>query len=530
MRQRLIAILICLTAFTSLSKADLRKSIQQLQQLLTAIEYLYVDSANVDKLSEAGIRAILKQLDPHSTYADEAEVKAMNENLGGNFQGIGVRYSIETDTLYIISTVVGGPSEKAGIMAGDRIMTVNDSVIAGKKLTTDDIQKKLRGPKGSHVKLGIAREGEKKLVTFDITRDDIPVYSVDAAYMATPTVGYIKVSRFAATTPEEIGQALDKLTAEGLQDLIIDLQDNGGGYLQSAVEMANFFIPANKMIVYTKGRMETPREYRTSHSKKFPGKLVVLTDEESASASEIFAGAIQDLDRGVIVGRRTFGKGLVQRPIELMGGGLVKLTVAHYYTPSGRCIQKPYTNGDNDSYRRDLIDRYNHGELLSADSIHFADSLKYTTENGRTVYGGGGIMPDIFVPLDTTKLSPNHRTLIARGVVSKFVLEYFKDNQKRLKSKYKTFADFDKNFDITNSIVDQLCMRAKADSVELDSADVLYDNELLKMQVKANIAADLFETGAFSQIMNRTNKIFCAGLDIITNDEKYKKIVQDVKQ
>ena len=527
MKKRLLAIAFCIVALVGQTKAQLRTSIQQLQQLITAIEYLYVDTANVEKLSETGIRAILKELDPHSTYADKAEVKAMSENLGGNFQGIGVRYTMETDTLFVISTVVGGPSEKAGIMAGDRIMTVNDSVIAGVKLSTDDIQKKLRGPKGSHVKLGVKRDGEKKLIVFDVTRDDIPVYSVDAAYMATPTVGYIKVARFAATTPEEIGAALDKLTKEGLKDLIIDLQDNGGGYLQSAVEMANFFVPANKKVVYTQGRTERSYEYRTSTGKKFPGRLVVLVDEESASASEIFAGAIQDLDRGVIVGRRTFGKGLVQRPIELAGGGMVKLTVAHYYTPSGRCIQKPYTKGDNKSYSMDIVDRYMRGELLSADSIHFADSLKYTTANGRTVYGGGGIMPDCFVPLDTTKLSPNHQTLIARGVVSKFILEYFKDNQKKLKSRYKTFDAYDNGFEVTNDVIDKLCARAAADSVVLDSADVLYDNQLLKMQLKANVAADLFETGTFNQIMNRNNKIFNAGLDIINDEQKYWKILNN---
>ncbi|MEE1081645.1 MAG: S41 family peptidase [Bacteroidales bacterium] len=530
MKYRIITFLLCLATVLGVKAQELRKSVQQMQQVLTAIQYLYVDTANVEKLSEAGIRAMLKELDPHSTYADAAEVKAMSENLGGNFQGIGIRYSIETDTVYVISTVVGGPSEKVGIIAGDRVITVNDTVIAGKKLTTTDIQRYLRGPKGTEVKLGVMREGEKKLITFNIIRDDIPVYSIDAAYMATPTIGYIKVSRFAATTPEEIADALDKLTAQGLKDLIIDLQDNGGGYLQSAVEMANFFIPADKMIVYTKGRNEGAREYKTSECKKFPGKLIVLIDEESASASEIFAGAIQDLDRGIIVGRRSFGKGLVQRPLELAGGGMVKLTVAHYYTPSGRCIQKPYTKGDNEAYRKELLDRYMHGEYLSADSIHFADTLKYHTENGRTVYGGGGIMPDVFVPLDTTKLSPNHRILIARGIVNKFILEYFRDNQKRLKSKYKTFEAYDKNFEISDKIIDQLCDRARKDSVELDSTDVLYDNNLLKIQVKANIAADLFETGTFSQIMNRNNKIYAAGMDIISNEDKYRRFLQKTEQ
>lgn len=522
MKRILYIFLFCITCCFSV-KADLRTSATTLQQLISAINYLYVDTANVDKLAEAGIKAMLKELDPHSTYSDEAEVKAMEENLGGNFQGIGVRYSIETDTIFIINTVIGGPSEKVGILAGDRIITVNDTVIAGTKLNTTEVQKRLRGPKGSHVKLGIMRDGDKNLIQFDVTRDDIPVYSIDASYMATPTVGYIQVSRFAQTTPEEIGIALDKLTALGMKDLIIDLQNNGGGYLQSAVEMANFFVPAGNLIVYTQGRNEKSRKYYTSNSKKFEGKIVVLVDEESASASEIFAGAIQDLDRGVIVGRRTFGKGLVQRPLDLPNGGMVKLTVAHYYTPSGRCIQKPYQKGKNENYRMDIVERYNRGELLSADSIHFADSLKYTTLNGRIVYGGGGIMADHFVPLDTTKLSPNHRTLVARGIVSKFILEYFRENQKKLQEQYKTFEEFNSGFEVTDKMIDKLCAKAVADSVKLDSTDVLYDNELLKMQCKANIAADLYETGAFSQIMNKNNKIFRAGLDIISNEEKYNK-------
>lgn len=505
--------------------ADIRTSVQQLQQLMTAIQYLYVDTANVDKLSETGIKAILKELDPHSTYLDAEEVKAMNENLGGNFQGIGVRYTMETDTLYIISTVVGGPSEKVGILAGDRIMTVNDSVIAGQKLSNNDIQKRLRGPKGSHVKLGIARDGEKKLIYFDVTRDDIPVNSIDASYMATPTVGYIKISRFAASTTKELKDAMTKLDEQGMKDLIIDLQDNGGGYLQIAVEMANMFIPMNKVVVFTKGRSEMTREYRTSFGQKFGGKLVVLVDEESASAAEIFAGAVQDLDRGVIIGRRTFGKGLVQRPLDLVGGGMVRLTVSHYYTPSGRCIQKPYVNGDTDSYNKDILERYQHGEVFSADSIHFADSLKYSTANGRIVYGGGGIMPDVFVPLDTTKISTNHRTLIAQGVVSKYVLDYFKKNQKALRNKYKNFDDFNSGFSVSNKMIDDLCARAKADSVALDSIDSLYDNNLLKMQIKGNVAADLFESGCYNQVMNFSNKIFTEGLNVITDEKRYKELL-----
>lgn len=528
--KKFLVSLIFIASTINYALADVRTAVRQLQQTMTAIEYLYVDTANSDKLSEVGIRAILKELDPHSTYLTPDEVKAMTEDLGGNFQGIGVRYSMESDTLYIINTVVGGPSEKVGILAGDRIMTVNDSVIAGKKFSNTEIQRRLRGPKGSVVKLGIARDGVKDLIIFNVTRDDIPVYSIDASYMVSPTVGYIKISRFALTTPAELKSALEKLNQEGMKDVIIDLQDNGGGYLQSAVEMANLFIEMNKTVVYTMGRMDNKREYRTSFGDKFEGKIVVLIDEESASASEIFSGAIQDLDRGVIVGRRSFGKGLVQRPIDLAGGGMIRLTVSHYYTPSGRCIQKPYTKGDVESYSKDLINRYNRGELLSADSIQFADSLKYTTEAGRTVYGGGGIMPDIFVPIDTlTKISPNHRTLLARGLVAKYTLEYFKQNQKDLHKKYETFDSFNEGFEVSDDMIADLCKMATADTVKLDSTDVLTKNILLKSQIKGNIAADLFETGAYSQVMNFTNNIFKEGLNIITDDKKYNDILKPKK-
>lgn len=529
MKRFLLSILFVWTLTSVSLWADTKTALQQLQQSLLWVDYFYVDTVNTDKLAETAIRAMLEELDPHSSYLTAEEVKSMNEGLGGNFEGIGVRYQMQEDTLYIINTVTGGPSEKVGIMAGDRIIMVDDTLIAGVKMSNKEIQRRLRGPKGTKVNVGIKRDGEPELIHFNITRDKIPVYSVDASYMPAPKVGYIKISRFAQTTPQEVAEAMAKLTKQGIESLIIDLQNNGGGYLNSAVELANFFLPNNQVVVYTQGRADRRREYKTGGGKKFEGKLVVLIDEESASASEILSGAIQDLDRGIVVGRRSFGKGLVQRPIELPGGSMIRLTVSHYHTPSGRCIQKPYTKGDKDNYNKDLSNRYESGELLSADSIHFADSLQYKTSNGRIVYGGGGIMPDIFVPLDTTKIAKTHRDLIAKGTYGRYIIEYFSKNQKTLKKKYKDFDAFNQGFETTDQMIAELCERGRADSVKVDTTELNKSLDLLKLQLKANIASDLFESNAFSQIMNEQNNIFRRGLQVICDDKLYQDIISGKK-
>ena len=503
--------------------ADIRTAVTDLQYSLMMIDYCYVDTVNAEKLAEEGIRAMLKELDPHSTYMTADEMKAMNEGLGGNFEGIGVRYQMERDTLLVISTVVGGPSEKVGIMAGDRIILVNDTLIAGVKMTTNDIQKRLRGNKGTVVKVSVMRDSE--MIDFNITRDKIPVYSVDASYMATPSVGYIKISRFAQTTPEELKKAMSELQEQGMTDLIIDLQGNGGGYLQSAADMAEIFLDRGNLIVYTEGRKETRKEHVGRDHRQFDGKLVVMINEESASSSEIFTGAMQDWDRAVVVGRRSFGKGLVQRPVELPGGAMVRLTIAHYFTPSGRDIQKPYRKGGKEDYGKDLKERYDRGEFFSADSIHLSDSLIFRTNGNRIVYGGGGIMPDVFVPLDTTKLNKTHRSLIAKGTYNHFILDYFKANQKTLKRKYKTFEAFNEGFEITEAMIDELCEAGRKDSVTIDSADISDGKELLKMQLKANLANDLFEQGAYTRIMNNRINTYKTALDIITDDRRYNEIL-----
>lgn len=527
--QSTILALSLLTCCWTSARADVYSDVKSIGQVLLNLENRYVDTVNVDNLAEVGIKAILKELDPHSTYLTPQEVKDMNEGLGGSFEGIGVRYQMENDTLLVINTVSGGPSEKVGIMAGDRIIMVGDSTIAGQKFQTPEIQRRLRGPKGSIAHLGISREGESKLLWFDVKRDKIPVYSVDASYMASPTVGYIRIARFGQTTPDEVHKAIGKLSIQGMKDLIIDLQNNGGGYLSSAVELANIFLPGDEMVVYTDGREQGRKDYVTrSYSHHFKGRLAVLIDEQSASASEIFAGCMQDLDRGVIIGRRSFGKGLVQSPIMLANGGMVRLTVARYYTPSGRCIQKPFDKGDQKTYRDDLLRRLQHGELVSADSIHLADSLLFFTRNGRKVYGGGGILPDIFVPLDTTQLSKAHRAVMAKGSMNRFIVKYFRENQERLHKRYRTVEDFldeTKGFKLTDDIVMGVIEQARQDSAQCDTLESLLNNDIFRLQIQAYLANDLYESGAYSRIMNRTSHIYCKGLEAITDERRYNQLL-----
>ena len=405
---------------------------RKLQIALYAVSNLYVDPTDETKLVEDAITGMLEKLDPHSTYTDPEETKEMTEPLEGNFDGIGIQFNLLTDTVYVIQVVPGGPSEKVGLMAGDRIIEVNDTVIAGVKMKTTDIMKRLRGPKGSEVRVKVKRGSEKELLDFTITRGKIPVYSIDAAYMADKNTGYIKLNRFAASSSNEFQEAMKKLEKKGMKNLILDLQGNGGGYLNIAIELADEFLSKGKLIVYTEGTKQKRQDAISTMKGDFEeGKLAILVDESSASASEILSGAVQDWDRGVIIGRRTFGKGLVQRPLPLPDGSMIRLTVARYYTPTGRCIQKPYEKGKGEDYAHDLIDRYNRGELMSADSIHFPDSMKYQTlQNKRTVYGGGGIMPDVFIPIDTTRYSDYHRDLVSKGLVNRVAMDYLDQHRK----------------------------------------------------------------------------------------------------
>lgn len=483
-----------------------------------AIQSLYVDNVDEKKLAEDAIRGMLKELDPHSSYTNAKETKALNEPLQGNFDGIGVQFNMLNDTLVIIQPVVNGPSEKVGIVAGDRIVTVNDTAIAGVKMSREEIMKRLRGPKGTKVRLGIERSGIKDLLHFTVTRDKIPVKSIDAVYMIRPGVGYIRIDNFGATTYDEFMEGIGKLKKQGMNDLIIDLQDNGGGYLQAAVRIVNEMLQKGDLIVYTEGRATPRQEHRADGNGCLQnGRIVVLTNEYTASAAEILSGAMQDQDRGIIVGRRTFSKGLVQRPIDLPDGSMIRLTIAHYYTPSGRCIQKPYVKGEKEAYSHDLDERFKRGEFTCIDSIHFEDSLKcYTLRKHRTVYGGGGIMPDHFVPLDTTRYTAFHRMLAAKSVIVNANLRYMDKNRKALKKQYKTFESFKDNYVIPQEYIDEIIAEGKKQKVEAKDEDELQRTlTYLKPQLKALIARDLWDMTEYFHIWNEQSDIVKKALEVL---------------
>ena len=483
--------------------------VRKLQLAQFAITNLYVDQIDDNKLVESAIKGMLEELDPHSTYSTPEEVKRMNEPLQGNFDGIGIQFNMAEDTLFVIQPVSGGPSEKVGILAGDRIVMVNDTVIAGVKMSTEDVMRRLKGPKGTLVDVKVLRRGVPELLSFTIRRDKIPMYSLDASYMIAPKIGYIKINRFAATTHEEFMDALATLKGQGMQDLILDLQGNGGGYLNAAIDIANEFLGEEELIVYTEGRRSARRDfYADGNGKHQFGKLVVLVDEYSASASEIVAGAVQDWDRGMVVGRRTFGKGLVQRPIDLPDGSMIRLTISRYYTPAGRCIQKPYENTEN--YASDLIERYNRGEMMSADSIHFPDSLKCTTlKKGRTVYGGGGIMPDYFVPVDTTLYTDYHRQISYKGVL--LIDNYRKEWNK----KYKDYASFAQNFELTEQMMQRLTDEATKTGIAYHEEQYRKSEPLLKLQLKALIARDLWDMNEYYHTINTVDESVKKALELL---------------
>lgn len=490
------------------------------------IETCYVDTVNTDKLAEAAIVAMLETLDPHSTYSDPEETKELTTPLDGNFSGIGIQFNMLNDTLYVIQTTSGGPSEKVGILPGDRLIQADDSIISGVKRPNSSVIKLLRGPKGTQVNLKILRKGVEKPIDFLVTRDDIPVYSIDAAYMADPTTGYIRLSRFAESTPDEITKAMRDLRSQGMKNLVLDLQDNGGGLLGSAIDLSSRFLPANQLVVYTQSPTMGDQFYGTDRNGEFlDGRVVVLVNQYSASASEITAGAVQDNDRGVIVGRRTFGKGLVQRPFPFPDGSMIRLTVSKYYTPAGRCIQKPYQRGKSDEYRKDILHRYEAGEFNSADSIHFSDSEKFATRRlGRTVYGGGGIMPDVFVPIDTTGYSNYYRDLTAKGIINRFAISYVDDNRKELIKKYPSEERFLKDFTVSKEMMDQLVKMGERDSVIPDSAQLEISRKTIQTIVKGIIGRDLFETATYFKVVNpELNPVYVRGLEIINDPEEYRR-------
>ena len=492
--------------------------LRKLQFAEMAITNLYVDSVDEKKLAEDAIRGMLDKLDPHSSYLTPKEVKDLNEPLSGNFEGIGVQFNMIEDTLLVIQPVTNGPSEKVGIIAGDRIVSVNDTAIAGVKMPKEEIMKRLRGPKGTTVHLGVIRQGIKDLLKFTVVRDKIPVKSVDAAYIIRPGIGYIRVGSFGATTHQEFLESIDKLQAQGMMHLILDLQENGGGYLKAAVDIANEFLEAGDLIVYTEGRRVPRTEYTANGDGVFrQGKVVVLVDSYSASAAEIVTGAVQDQDRGLVVGRRTFGKGLVQRPIDLPDGSMIRLTIAHYFTPSGRCIQKPYTKGDNKDYAMDMVNRLKSGELTNADSIHFADSLKYETlREHRTVYGGGGIMPDYYVPLDTTIYTKFHRELAAKSIVIQHNLRYVDNHRKELQGRWTDFADFKANYEVPQSVIDAIIADGEKQGIKpRDEAELAKTIPYLSLQLKALIARDLWDMSEYFSVFNEQNAMVNKALEIL---------------
>ncbi len=494
--------------------------LRKLQIAEMAINNLYVDSVDEKKLAEDGIRGMLEKLDPHSSYSTSDEVKSMNESLQGNFEGIGVQFNMVEDTLVVIQPVSNGPSEKVGILAGDRIVLVNDTAIAGVKMAKEEIMKRLRGPKGTKVELGIVRRGVDGILNFTVKRDVIPVNTIDAVYMIRPEVGYIKIESFGETTHEEFKKGLTKLQKQGMKDLILDLQGNGGGYLQAAVDIANEFLPKNDLIVYTEGRSVKRMEYSAKGDGSFQtGRVFVLVNEYTASAAEIVSGAIQDQDRGVVIGRRTFGKGLVQRPIELPDGSMIRLTVSHYYTPSGRCIQKPYVKGDKEDYAKDFDNRLKNGEMTNIDSIHFDDSLKYyTLREQRVVYGGGCIMPDEFVPLVTLQYTKFHRRISAKSLIISASIKYSDDNRTQLKKSYSTFEAFNSNFTVPKSLIDGIIEDAKDMDIEPADEDELQRTlPYLSIQLKALVARDLFDMDEYYQIVNETSDIVKRAIMLLTS-------------
>ena len=514
----IVGLLACFFSITAIQAQENKKNDSPIRKLTLAqfaIANLYVDETDADKLVESAIMGMLEELDPHSTYSNAEEVKKMNEPLQGNFDGIGIQFNIAEDTLFVIQPVSGGPSEKVGIRAGDRIIMVNDTLIAGVKMTTDDITRRLKGPKGTKVDVKVVRRGVDEPLSFTIKRDKIPVYSLDASYMITPKIGYIKINRFGATTYEEFMDALASLKGQGLQDLILDLQGNGGGYLNAAIDIANEFLGAGELIVYTEGRRNPRHEFfAKGNGKHQSGRLVVLVNEYSASASEIVAGAVQDWDRGMVVGRRTFGKGLVQRPIDLPDGSMIRLTVARYYTPAGRCIQKPYESIEQ--YNADLIERYNRGEMMSADSIHFPDSLKCSTlKKGRTVYGGGGIMPDYFVPVDTTLFTKYHSQLSNKGVLLKVHFQWIDAYREEWMKKYGDYAVFCKEFELDDAMMQQLIAEGEKEGVKFDEEEYKKSESLIKLQLKALIARDLWNMNEYYHTINVVNESVNKALELL---------------
>ncbi|MBU8893438.1 MAG: S41 family peptidase [Bacteroidales bacterium] len=508
----------------------LTEDIFKFSRALGYISSYYVDSIDSKQIVEDVIIDILKELDPHSVYIPADEVKEMNEPLEGNFEGIGIQFNVLNDTIYVISPISGGPSEKVGLRAGDRIVEIDSENVAGIEITTTGVRDRLLGQKGTKVIVGIKRKSVKDILNFTIIRDKIPIYSVDAAYLVGGNIAYIKINRFAMTTLAEFTEKINILKEQGAESIILDLRNNGGGYLDKAIDLANQFLETGQLIVYTQG-LQSPRTESRANGNGISkdGNVLILIDEGSASASEIVSGAIQDWDRGIIVGRRSFGKGLVQKPMFLPDGSMLRLTVARYYTPTGRLIQKPYEDG-KDEYEKELFNRYEHGEFLNKDSINLPDSLKYNTlKNNRIVYGGGGIMPDIFIPLDTTSVTKFYSKIVRQGVLNSFVLEYIDKNRKKLTSNYADFDSFNKNFEVSDKILNDLIEYGAENEIEAKEDEVEKSGEHFRLIIKALIARDLWDMSEYFEIVNVRDKGFNKAVEIMQNWDHYQEQVLNAR-
>jgi carboxyl-terminal processing protease len=486
----------------------------KVEELLALINSQYVDTVDVNDLTEEVVADLISKLDPHSVYIPASDLETVNSELEGSFNGIGVQFNIQNDTITIVSVISGGPSEKVGLLAGDRIVLVNDSNFTGKKINNERVMKKLRGPAKSKVKLAVKRNGTKELLKYTVTRGEIPVNSVDIAYMIEPGVGFIKVSKFAATTYSEFLNGIADLRAKGAKKYIIDLRENSGGFMDQAIQMVNEFLPQNLLIVYSEGKSYPRFEAKSDGKGSCIGlPVVVLIDEFSASASEIFSGAIQDNDRGIIIGRRSFGKGLVQQQMDMKDGSAIRLTVARYFTPSGRSIQKPYIKGNSEKYENDILNRYLHGEFDSKDSIHIADSLKFKTLKGRTVYGGGGIMPDIFVSRDTSEYSTYLNKVVNYGYLYQFAFQYTDNNRKKLNTfkSWQQLSEYLKN----QAVLDDFVKFAATKGVAPNNKDINISRGLINSQLQSYIVRNILGDTGFYPLFYKNDKTVLKALEVI---------------
>ena len=499
---------------------------QKIGTTLYLIENFYTDTVNLEKVTEEAIIAALRELDPHSAYLSKKDVEKANEPLVGSFEGIGVTFQLIRDTITVIGPTPGGPSEKVGIMAGDQFIKIDGEDAFGKKVDNEYVQKHLRGKKGTKVTVSVKRGSDKELMDFEIVRDKIPLNSINASFMMDNKVGYIKLDRFAQESTKEFKQALGKLQGQGMRSLILDLRSNTGGFLNTAIELVDQFLKAGQLIVYTEGLHSPRQEWKSSDDGLYTeGKLVVLIDEGSASASEILSGAIQDHDRGIVIGRRSFGKGLVQRPFNLPDGAVIRLTTARYHTPTGRCIQRPYEGG-TEEYYKEMTKRLEHGEYFHADSIHFPDSLRYKTDKGRIVYGGGGIMPDIFMPVDTSFNSKLYTNLVRKGVFNKYTVDYALQHRDQLKAKYPDFSLYKQQFEVDSTMIKSIKTLAAQEKVEWDEEQYQRSEKYIKLQIKALIARNVWEMQQYYEVTLAEDPTIRKALDVIGNERVYRSMLK----